>query len=155
MRKMRKVNKKTMLQSIRQQEQSAQKRLAMVLLRSVIAVEKSRDSKTGLCAATYAAQQTCPPSCPLLNKGCYAQKGHTGLHTSRLNKASTTLTPNQIAAQEARKVRTLAKSKHPLNLRLHVVGDCADRRSARKVSRASRFYARKTGRLVRSEERRV
>ena len=56
----------------------------------VIVVENSGDRKLsdgkGLgVSATYAPQQTCPQTCPLMKNGCYAEVGRVGLHTHRLN----------------------------------------------------------------------
>ena len=52
----------------------------------VKAVEKSVNSKTGPVSVTYAPIYSCPRSCPFLDKGCYAQNGHCGIHLSKLNK---------------------------------------------------------------------
>ena len=59
-----------------------------MLKKLAIAVELSKNSKTGPVAASYAGQQSCPASCPLKGKGCYAEKGRIGIHTRRLNGAN-------------------------------------------------------------------
>jgi hypothetical protein len=40
--------------------------------------------KTGQIPTAYAARQTCPSSCPLLGKGCYAETGNIGLHWRKM-----------------------------------------------------------------------
>jgi hypothetical protein len=150
MRKGEKMNKKLLLQQVRQREQRAQREQRSKMNGAVIAVALSRDKKIGAASATYAAQQSCPQSCPLLNKGCYAQKGRVGIHTARLNKNAAVVesTAAEIATVEAGKIRDLAKIHDPRNLRLHIVGDCPSRRAARTVARAARHFARSTGKVV-------
>lgn len=103
-----------------------------------IAVEKSQNSKTGIMAVTYSAQQSCPSDCPFMNNGCYAEKGLVGIHTRRLNKTKSN--PYYIAIEEAKRILQLSGERV---LRLHVVGDCATPQAAQIVSIASSFYKRK------------
>ena len=49
-----------------------------------IATPKSNNRKTGPMAAIYRpVGVTCPSSCPLLNNGCYAQRGPAAIHQKR------------------------------------------------------------------------
>ena len=106
--------------------------------KSVTAVEASKNSKTGTCSATYAAQVTCPPDCPLMGEGCYAEAGRVGITTRRLNDGAQGAMG--AAHEEADAIDTLSGL---LDLRLHVVGDCATDEAARIVSGAAeRFMER-------------
>ena len=105
------------------------------------AVENSKNSKVGLASATYASQSSCPTSCPFLNKGCYAETGHCGITTSRLNKSNET-NQNKIAQLEASLIDTLS-GKFPL--RVHVVGDCSTNTAAKTVSAAMERYTERSG----------
>lgn len=76
------------------------------------------------CAATYVSQATCPPSCPLLGNGCYAERGPIAwMTTDKL--AKTTLAPNEIIYKEAELISQNANLLEAFSrpLRLHVVGD--------------------------------
>lgn len=113
-------------------------------MKNAIAVRKSKNRKTGEVAATYAPQGTCPASCIFKGAGCYAEKGRMGIHTRRLNKASTELTPATLAQSEADAIDAL-KPFADLPLRLHVVGDCPTDESAQIVSAAADRYTAKGG----------
>jgi hypothetical protein len=102
---------------------------------SALAVEKSDNSKIGLVHATYASQQSCPLTCPLKNAGCYAEVGLVGIHTRKVNNANPTATPLDVALAEAEAITTRLSGN--LNLRIHVVGDCATTEAASIVSRAA------------------
>jgi hypothetical protein len=103
---------------------------------NAIAVERSKNTKTGPISATYAAQGSCPTSCPLLHSGCYAESGQVGMLAARL--AAKPATPRAIARQEAAAIDTLTGA---LPLRLHVVGDCRTDATTRIVSAAADRYA--------------
>lgn len=104
----------------------------------IIVVERSGNAKTGPVSATYAAQTTCPVSCPLLGHGCYTEKGKMRIHTTRLNR--TRRTSQSIAQMESRAIDGLTGK---FDLRVHVVGDCPDSASASLISGAMvRFEAR-------------
>lgn len=109
----------------------------------VTAVEKSRNSKVGPIAVTYAAQSSCPKTCPFMGSGCYAEHGLTRMTTSRLNKSDAGAI--QVAIAEAEAIRKLS-GKRPL--RLHIVGDCASPLAAMIVSQACREYSAKHGQVV-------
>jgi len=105
---------------------------------SAIGVPVSRNGKIGPASATYASQATCPKSCPFLSSGCYGESWRVGITTSRLNKSNDT-------ALKAAHVEAAAIDNLPglLDLRLHVVGDCADDETARVVSAAAMRYKRR------------
>jgi hypothetical protein len=114
-----------------------------------VILAKTRNKKLGkgVWASTLPVRQTCPPSCPFLNNGCYGQRGPGG-HVARLerNADRERLTALDIAREEARLIlqearrrfspgATRGSSKHPA-LRLHVSGDSAVPEAARIVSAA-------------------
>lgn len=111
----------------------------------VTVVAISENAKIGICSATYVSQHTCPSDCPFRRNGCYAELGHSGIITSRLNKAREK-TPIRIAKLEAGKIRELASNGPRLDLRVHVVGDCPDARSAEIVGQAMAEYSKRTHR---------
>jgi hypothetical protein len=98
------------------------------------AVEKSETDKMGTVHATYASQKSCPPSCPFLGSGCYAETGNVGFTTRRLNTAAAEATAQDVANAEAQAIRTLSGQ---LDLRIHVVGDCTTDNAASTVSTAA------------------
>jgi hypothetical protein len=97
-----------------------------------IAVLLSTNRKLGWASATYAAQASCPERCPLRGAGCYAEHGPVGIITRRLNR--TQAEPLDVARAEAEAIATLPGM---LDLRLHVVGDCASDAAAAIVSAAA------------------
>lgn len=111
--------------------------------KTIIAVEKSQNSKTGVVSATYAPTITCSSKCPFLNNGCYAQTSHTGMHAIKMEKNAKAqgLTAPLKLAQEEYKAISKLKGKHPL--RLHVVGDCKTPRAAKVLSKAAAEYTAK------------
>lgn len=102
-----------------------------------IVVAISHNQKTGVCAATYAPIQTCPKSCPLRNKGCYAQEGNCGIHFRRISRHAENQQVEVIARHEADQIRALPGH---LPLRLHVTGDCPDNTCARIIAGACEEY---------------
>jgi hypothetical protein len=114
----------------------------------VIAVEESRNSKTGKVAVTYAPIQSCPSTCRFLNSGCYAQHGNTGIHLRRINKETCDqkkTRPIDIAREEAKAIKEMTGEKP---LRLHIVGDCKTAKSAQIVSNACKDYKARHGNKV-------
>jgi len=104
-------------------------------------VEISHNKKTGPVSATYAAQPSCPPTCPFLGEGCYGESGRVGIHTARLNKAAVNSSSMDVAKAEAKAIDGLSGL---LDLRVHVVGDCKTEKEAKLVGDAAgRFMARK------------
>ena len=111
--------------------------------RIVMAVEKSKNEKTGLVSATYAPIQSCPKTCPFMDKGCYGQKSFCGFHLRKLNKATKEQGKEfalDIALEEARAIRSLTGKKP---LRLHIVGDCKTPSAAKIVADACGDYISK------------
>ena len=135
------------------------------------AVVDSKNEKTGVMAATYVSQASCPNGenssykCPLLGAGCYAEGGTTVYTTSRLNraadfspKAPSAEVPPDVAAQaeavalEKIYPKWLKTEWWPSNrpgvgpklhqpLRLHVVGDCVTAKSASIVAKAANQFS--------------
>ncbi len=108
---------------------------------AVIAVESSKNSKTGEVSATYATQASCPTTCSFKNAGCYAESGRSAFTTRRLNGSMATDT-TEIAEIEASLIRGLSGSRP---LRVHVVGDSATDAAASIVSSAMSDYEAKAG----------
>ena len=50
----------------------------------VIPQPGKENRKTGQIPTAYVARETCPSSCPLLGKGCYAETGNIGLHWRKM-----------------------------------------------------------------------
>ena len=50
----------------------------------VLFVQNSGNAKTGEIPVTYAARETCPPSCPHYRDACYAEGFHTSLAWNRV-----------------------------------------------------------------------
>jgi uncharacterized protein YraI len=102
----------------------------------VIVVEKSGNSKTGPMSVTYAPQSTCPEYCPLLGQGCYGEYGYVRIQAQRME--SWNITDHiQIAEIEADRIAGLL-GLYPL--RVHIVGDCKDAKSANIIGNAMREY---------------
>jgi hypothetical protein len=112
---------------------------------TAIAVENSTTSKMGPVSATYVSQNSCPPDCPFMGKGCYAEQGLVNFHTQRVNRADPTASPLRVAHDEANAIRTKLSGRR--DLRLHVVGDCASTTAASIVSEAA-LSVTKRGRSV-------
>lgn len=51
----------------------------------VLFVRESGNRKTGPIPVTMTAASTCPPSCPLMNRGCYAEQHMVAIHWRRLS----------------------------------------------------------------------
>lgn len=112
----------------------------------VIATEKSANRKIGPVSTTYASQASCPKSCPFFNNGCYAEGGLVGIHTAKLNKATTAGTrPIDVARAEAAAIGTLSGTRP---MRLHIVGDCRTVMATLTVAKAVREYIAKAGQKV-------
>jgi hypothetical protein len=114
---------------------------------AVIVSEKSENSKIGAVSATYAAQQTCPSTCPLKGSGCYAESGVIAFHTKRLNRSveANSATLEELAEMEETGIRKLS-GKYPL--RLHVVGDATTNKAATILGLAAGEHTAKYGKPV-------
>ena len=113
------------------------------MMKQAIAVQVSKNRKTGPVATTYAGQRSCPSSCPFMGKGCYAEKGRMGIHTRRLNSAPK-ISKRAMAQAEADAIDAM-RPVAGLPIRLHVVGDCATPEAARIVSAAAERYTERGG----------
>lgn len=49
-------------------------------------VNQSANIKTGPIPVSTTSADTCPPSCPFIGRGCYAENGHLGLHWRAVTK---------------------------------------------------------------------
>lgn len=105
---------------------------------AAIAVETSENAKLGPVSATYVGQQSCPDSCPLLNRGCYAETGPVGIIARRLSKGRRGSLA--LAREEARAIAGLTGDRL---LRLHVVGDTATNPGAVVLGKAAESYGRR------------
>lgn len=113
----------------------------------VTVVENSGSSKFGdNVSATYAPIQSCPQTCPFLNKGCYAQLGNCRWTTDRISKnIPVDSRPSRIALAEARSISKLT-GKNPL--RLHVVGDCKTPKAASILAEVGNKYKSKYNQTI-------
>jgi hypothetical protein len=115
-----------------------------------IAVGDSDNSKIGKAATTYAAQDSCPTSCPFFDGGgCYAEQGTVGMFvTAPLNAAAKLSqvppTPESVAQWEANAIDGL-KVKAGRPLRIHTVGDCKTAPAAELVAGAAERYVAREG----------
>ena len=109
----------------------------------VTVLNKTRSSKVGNVAVTYAPIQSCPTSCRFLNNGCYAQTGNCAWTTRKLSSASKSkevYRPKNIALEEYKGILELPGDKP---LRLHISGDCRTAEAARILSSAAKIYRQK------------
>lgn len=120
-------------------------------MRGAIYVEKSGNTKlagkSGRLDATYASiKKSCPDSCELKDKGCYAQSSFVGMIVNRLDRLAKGQTPLGIARAEAKAIdQAYGGRKIPKNtiLRLHVSGDSRTVKGTRVLSKAvSRWKSR-------------
>lgn len=109
------------------------------------------EPRRGFAAAlTLPIANTCPRSCPLRDRGCYAQGGRLALHERRLARANEGRTALAVARDAAREIsdaaaRGLATGRA---LRLFQAGDARTEASARELARASREWLRSGGTAV-------
>lgn len=99
--------------------------------------------------ATYASiNKTCPNSCPLKGKGCYAQTSFTGIITARLNKQAKGRTILQLARAEAKVIDNSYKGGKVPNrdMRLHVAGDSRTITGSRIINAAVGRWKKRGGR---------
>ena len=50
-------------------------------------VAVSKNSKTGAIPTVVSSRNTCPPSCALYDRGCYARNGHVRIHWDRTSES--------------------------------------------------------------------
>jgi hypothetical protein len=113
-----------------------------------IAKAKSGNAKIGEAGTTYAAQTSCPTSCPFFaGGGCYAENGSLGKFvTGPLNAAAKAIAHDvlDVARAEADAIDKLDVSDGR-ELRLHTVGDCATDEAAQIVAAACARYRARGG----------
>lgn len=103
----------------------------------------SKNAKIGQVAATYASiASTCPPTCPFMGEGCYAQSGHVGFTVRRLDADGACA--EDAALYEASLIARTVPPKG-LPLRLHVSGDARTPVAAELLGRAARAWRSKGG----------
>lgn len=118
----------------------------------MIFIEESGNKKlsnTGNVCATYVSiSNTCPASCALKDKGCYAQLGYVGYHLRRIEKQLGNLPKLEIAKREAKAIRSCFNGGPvPDNrpCRLHVSGDTTIIAGAKVIGRAVVDYKARGG----------
>jgi hypothetical protein len=119
-------------------------------MNGVIYVSKSSNSKTsknGAIDTIYVSTRSCPKTCTLKDKGCYALVGTVGIHTSRMNREAEGMDSRDIARAEAKAIDNSYKGGPvpPTNLRLHVVGDCKSATNVRIVDAAIKRWKARGG----------
>lgn len=124
-------------------------------MKSATFVEKSQNTKIsamGNVSATYASiQSTCPTTCQLRDKGCYAQTSYTGMIVRKLDKAKKTSV--QAAIEEAALIDASFKggqvpqdgAKGGRDLRIHVAGDARNPTAAQKLGEAAKRWRKRGG----------
>jgi hypothetical protein len=129
---------------------AAPKRQGFPVGKLAIASGSSGNRKIGDAATTYAAQTSCPTSCPFFSGGgCYAESGSIGKFvTEPLNRSANAVdhTLLDVAQAEADGIDALTVVPGRA-LRLHSVGDCATDEAARIVSSAAARYRARGGGL--------
>ena len=111
---------------------------------TAILVIDSQNTKIGRrVAATYASiRASCPESCPLRDRGCYAQDGHVAFTVRRLDaraRGALRAALDEVAAIDGVDV----PDGRPM--RLHVSGDSRTEDSARLVSNAAARWRQRGG----------
>ncbi len=105
-------------------------------------------------AATYSPiKQSCPSTCELRDKGCYAQSSYVGMLNRQLESDHKGSTKLQVAQSEAAAIDSGFPKGVPQDggrgqgrpLRIHVSGDCSTKGGARVVSAAARRYTQRGG----------
>lgn len=122
-------------------------------MRGAIYVQKSANSKlsgsSGRVDATYVSiKKSCPSSCELKDKGCYAQNSYVGMIVNRLDRKAKGQTPLGIARAEAKTIdQAYGGRKIPNNtfLRLHVSGDSRTVKGTRLLSKAVSRWRKRGG----------
>lgn len=111
-------------------------------------VKKSQNSKTGDCDAVYVTTNSCSKSCPLKNKGCYAENSYVGIIVNRLNKSSKNLTATQIARLESKAIVSAYTDQPKRNLRLHVSGDCKTIEGVKLINNAVKKWKNNSDKIA-------
>lgn len=120
--------------------------------RGAIYVSESGNSKlngTQKVDATYASiKATCPDSCELKDKGCYAQTSFVGMINNRMNRRAKGDSPLELARSEAKCIDESYKGGAvPTGrfLRIHVAGDSRTRAGTKVLSKAVDRWKKRGG----------
>jgi hypothetical protein len=107
-------------------------------------VPVTSNKKVGDISVTYLPiKQTCPNTCALKDKGCYAQSGNVNFQVIRLEKASN-YKAYDIVRKEAREIIAYAKKNYKHKpLRLHVSGDARTNKSVKLLALAAKSWNNK------------
>jgi hypothetical protein len=123
----------------------------MSKFQGTVYVSKSGNSKTGHADVTYSAiSKTCPNSCELKGKGCYAETGNIYFTLKRIEESGKDLSAYDIARQEAKAIDSSynGKAVPGTNLRLHVSGDSRTVKGTRVLADAVRRWKVRGGNKV-------
>jgi hypothetical protein len=112
-------------------------------MKGAIYVENSHNTKLSGSKpvdATYVSiKATCPDSCQLKEKGCYAKTSFVGMVNHRMDRRARQNTPLQVARAEAKAIDDAYRAG-PVpagrDLRLHVSGDCRTIKGVRSLNAA-------------------
>lgn len=120
--------------------------------RGAIYVEESGNTKLNgsqKVDATYASiKATCPDSCELKDKGCYAQNSFVGMINNRMNRRAKGNSPLETAKAEAKAIDQAYKGGAvPTGrfLRIHVAGDSRTRAGTKVLSKAVDRWKKRGG----------
>ncbi len=109
-----------------------------------------------VCSTYLPIQKTCSDACPWKNKGCYAQAGFTNSSIDKLDEAAKTFTPDEVVAEEARRIRRAFHGRRiprdggrhgqdGRDLRLHDSGDVTTAKQASLLAAAADDWLRRGG----------
>ncbi len=107
----------------------------------------SKNVKIGDVDATYASvASTCPSTCSLKDKGCYAQQGNVGIYANRLEKTSAIVA----ATAEAKAIDASYRggSVPERNVRIHVSGDSKTIVGTKRIAAAVKRWKARGGKAA-------
>lgn len=123
--------------------------------RGAIYVEESGNTKLNgsqKVDATYASiKATCPDSCELKDKGCYAQTSFVGMINNRMNRRAKGNSPLETARAEAKAIDQSYKGGAvPTGrfLRIHVAGDSRTRAGTKVLNGAAGRWLKRGGKAI-------
>jgi len=85
--------------------------------------EKSTNVKTGFIPVITSSKSTCPKSCPLKHKGCYAKFGPLGIHWNKVSNGERGYSFKELLKRIKNLYEKLIEKNEPLKLRLWQAGD--------------------------------
>lgn len=99
--------------------------------------------------STYVSiDSSCPKTCPLIDKGCYAKFSFVGMTVRRLDKEADGLTALEVARSEANAIDNAYKGKDVPQgraMRLHVSGDSRTLKGTRLINSAVKRWKERGG----------